>query len=425
MRVSLYIVNFNQFEYLERAIQSAFSQTWKDIEYILVDNNSDSADRVLADLTKRYKFDRVLRRNDSNLKRAANEVLSISTGTYVVRLDADDYLHESAVQLMVEKAKAESADFVSTDYFLVDRTGETIGQFYKNSVIDFAKRPDIPMHGACCLIRTAFLRQNGGYNVDVLMQDGYDVWLALSGVGRGAHINLPLFSYRRHSKNISNDSDKLIEARRAMLTAHCPELPTYSLNYFMRKPLQEALPKAKEIVAGLDSSLLPAPNGIFIHCAGETESISEHWVSGRRVVLVERSDPEMLEKNAIREYLRRFENKRDIVSQFHVCLYFVSSLSKPIVEGVLRTAKMFEADVVHSVRRETMNLYYHDGVGLQPLSDSAHFTSERSIIYKRYPVCDVYRADSLLRLGSHAKIGHFLLQSREIAGDTDHGWDIA
>jgi len=425
MRVTVYILHHNQWKYLDQAVQSVFDQTYDNIEIILVDNNSKDADVFLPDFVGRFKFDKVLHRSDSNLKRAANEVLAVSTGEYVLRLDADDYFHESAVQIMVDKAKAKTTDFVSTDYFMVNDVGETIGQFYKNSIIDFAKRPDVPMHGACCLIRTDFLRASGGYNVGVLMQDGYDVWLALSGIARGEHINLPLFSYRRHSKNISNDSDKLIDARRNILASYCPNLPRYTLSYFTRAPLQVALVAAKELVCIIAQTDALSPNEVVVFCRGEHNSVTQVDLPSGQITVVERSDPEALEKNAVTQCLMDFEATHHTSTPFFACIYQKAALNFPILAGALRSAVTFEADVVHSVRRETMNLYYHDGVGLKPLSDNVMFTNERSIVFKRYPVCDVYRSIRLQNGYSDPKIGHFLLKSDETAVEVNHEWDVA
>lgn len=423
MKVTVYILNHDQWQYLATAIQSVFNQTYANIEIILVDNNSAEADANLSRFAESYPFDRILARKDGNLKRAANEVLSVCKGDYVLRLDADDYLHESAIQLMVEKAAGRAADFVSTDYFFVDDRGETIGQFYKNTAIDFAKRPDIPMHGACCLIRSEFLRGQGGYNVDVLMQDGYDIWLALSGAGKGEHINLPLFSYRRHSKNLSNDSDRLIEARRALLASYCPALPEFTLNYFTRDPLGSITARLETLLSRAGQGLA-RPSSVVAFCGGERNAVSSLKFPTGEVFVVERANPEALEKNAIGQCLKDYHLRTPISARYAVCVY-QPEFSDAVVAGALRSALTFQSHVVHSVRRETMNLYFHDGFGLRPLTENSGFTNERSIIFKRFPVCDVYEVAFLSQFAGSPKIGHFLLKSGETSTENNHEWTVA
>lgn len=424
MRVTVYILHHNQWEYLDTAIRSVLAQTYKDIEVIFVDNNSKERSAKLNAIKDKYAFDRVLERTDSNLKRAANEVLEHCSGDFVLRLDADDFLHEAAVQLMVEKAISSKAQFVSTDYFFVDEEGKISGQFFKNSPVDFSRRPDIPMHGACCLISTAFLRDKGGYVVDVLMQDGFDIWLALGGSSNGQHINLPLFNYRRHGKNLTNDSDLLIGARRALLANHYPEVPEYSLNYFTRAPAADALLAAEKMVGAIEQFAPSSrPSRLNVFSGGDEDRTRDAEAGGRRLALIERASPEALEKNAIAACLANLAAPR--ACRFAVCIFDVGLLSLGIVEGALRSAVAFEADVVHSVRRETMNLYFHDGTGLKPLTESLSFTSERSIIFKRYPVCDVYRTDFLFKHLETPKTVHFLLKSNETTAEANHGWHVA
>lgn len=423
MRVTVYILNHNQWQYLDRAIESVFSQTYRNIEIILVDNGSTDAEIHLPRFAAQYAFDRTLSRKDTNLKRAANEVLAISGGEYILRLDADDFIHESAIQVMVEKARSQLADYVSTDYFFVNDRGETTGQFYKNSAIDFAKRPDIPMHGACCLIRSDFLRDSGGYNVDILMQDGYDIWLALSGTGKGEHINLPLFSYRRHAKNLSNDSDKLIEARRSLLASHCPAIPAFTLNYFTRAPLSTFASRIEPLLAFASRSAA-RPSSVVVFCGGEQNAVSSIDFPSGTATIVERADPEALEKNAVAQCLMDHHRKSHGTAAYAACIYEIP-YNDAVVSGALRSALTFKTDIVHAVRRETMNLFFHDGLGLRPLAENATFTNERSIIFKRYPVCDVYNTEFFSAFGRSPKIGHFLLKSSETTAEANHGWNVA
>ncbi|MCR6672060.1 glycosyltransferase [Devosia ginsengisoli] len=424
MRVTVYILNHNQWQYLDSAIESVFSQTYKNVEIILVDNGSTDVEAQLSRFAAQYAFDRILSRKDTNLKRAANEVLAICEGEYILRLDADDFLHESAIQVMVEKARSQAADYVSTDYFFVNDRGETTSQFYKNSVIDFAKRPDIPMHGACCLIRSDFLRDSGGYNVEILMQDGYDIWLALSGTGKGEHINLPLFSYRRHGKNLSNDSDKLIEARRSLLASHCPAIPAFTLNYFTRAPLSTIVEGIEPLLAFASRSAA-RPSEVVIFCGGERNAISSIDFPSGTATVVERADPEALEKNAVAQCLMDHHRRSGSEVAYAACIYEMAQYNDAVVSGALRSALTFNADIVHSVRRETMNLFFHDGLGLRPLAENATFTNERSIIFKRYPVCDVYSTEFFSVFGRNPKIGHFLLKSSETTAEVNHGWNVA
>ena len=81
-----------------------------------------------------------------------------------MRLDADDYLDENALEIMFNKIKNDKKlGLVFPDYYLIDE---------KNNLIELVRRHDFkkvklfdqPAHGACTLIRKEILKLLDGYN---------------------------------------------------------------------------------------------------------------------------------------------------------------------------------------------------------------------------------------------------------------------
>jgi glycosyltransferase involved in cell wall biosynthesis len=101
--VSVIVVNYNYGRFLKQVVDSIFEQTYPNIECIVVDNAStdESAD-VLQDIAKENPGAKILRRNDNGGQSlASKEGFEVSTGEYVVFLDADDYLLASFVETHV------------------------------------------------------------------------------------------------------------------------------------------------------------------------------------------------------------------------------------------------------------------------------------------------------------------------------------
>ena len=100
-----------------------------------------------------------------------------------------------------------------SDYFTVDTEGKILKLSHRH---DFSKNLllDQPAHGACSLIRKQALIQVGGYSEEISCQDGWDVWLKIINLYNVSNINLPLFFYRKHGKNFTNNSQKLFNARK-------------------------------------------------------------------------------------------------------------------------------------------------------------------------------------------------------------------
>jgi hypothetical protein len=92
--VSVVIVNYNYGRYLEEAVASVFSQTYANVECVIVDNAStDETPKVLAHLCERYPQLIIVRRTSNNGQTAASlDGFARTTGHYVIFLDADDVL---------------------------------------------------------------------------------------------------------------------------------------------------------------------------------------------------------------------------------------------------------------------------------------------------------------------------------------------
>ena len=96
-----------------------------------------------------------------------------------MRLDADDYLDENALELMYKKISSDiNIGLVFPDYYLVDEKKNLIEMIRRH---DFSKVElfDQPAHGACTLIRKEILVSLNGYNELYNCQDGWDIWLRL------------------------------------------------------------------------------------------------------------------------------------------------------------------------------------------------------------------------------------------------------
>jgi glycosyltransferase involved in cell wall biosynthesis len=92
--VSVIVINFNYGRYLREAVRSVLTQTYPEIECIIVDNAStDESAIVLDELARQHSGVIILRRPDNaGMCAAAVEGFEASSGQYVIFLDADDIL---------------------------------------------------------------------------------------------------------------------------------------------------------------------------------------------------------------------------------------------------------------------------------------------------------------------------------------------
>ena len=218
--VTIYIPSRNYGKYLGQAIKSVENQTYKDWELIIIDEDSKDNTYEVAEASFKRNYEKIkLLKNNKplGLQRAANKVLELANGKYMMRLDADDWLDENALSCMVKKLENNpDSVMVFSGYFYTDEEGNVIGTEIKHSLSgsDLMRHP--PPHGACTMFKTRSLKSAGGYLESANAQDGWDLWYKLIGKSNVEVISIPLFYYRQHNLSLSKDNSKLLNARKVI-----------------------------------------------------------------------------------------------------------------------------------------------------------------------------------------------------------------
>lgn len=215
--VTIYIPCRNYGRFLRQCVRSVFDQLYKNWEVIIVDEGSDdNSVEVAEELCRIYPDKTRLLKNEKpiGLQRLANRVLGLANGKYMVRLDADDWLDESAILLMVAKLEATpSIGLVYGNYFYTDPNGEILGIERRRKLGCEDMVGHLPPHGACTMFRTRSLKAVGGYSEDVNAQDGWELWYKLYDRIGAASLDVPIFYYRQHGDSLSRDMSRLLIAR--------------------------------------------------------------------------------------------------------------------------------------------------------------------------------------------------------------------
>jgi len=100
--VSIITPSYNQGKYIEETILSVLNQTYKNIEYIVVDGGS--TDNTLAVIDKyRDKISCVISETDEGQTDAINKGFKIAKGELVGWINSDDILYPDCVEKIVDK----------------------------------------------------------------------------------------------------------------------------------------------------------------------------------------------------------------------------------------------------------------------------------------------------------------------------------
>ena len=111
--VSVIIPIYNVEKYLRQCIDSVLSQTYGDLEIILVDDGSpDKCGEICDEYALKDSRISVIHKENGGLSDARNAGLKAAQGEYIYFLDSDDYIRKDAMQLLVNTAEKEKADII-------------------------------------------------------------------------------------------------------------------------------------------------------------------------------------------------------------------------------------------------------------------------------------------------------------------------
>jgi glycosyltransferase involved in cell wall biosynthesis len=111
--VTIGITTYNAAETLERAIESALSQTWKPVEIIIVDDcSTDSTGALLKRLAHDFPQVRILfNTTNGGVAIARNKILDEARGDFVVFFDDDDESFSDRIEKQVRRIVKYEEDF--------------------------------------------------------------------------------------------------------------------------------------------------------------------------------------------------------------------------------------------------------------------------------------------------------------------------
>lgn len=120
--VSIVVPVYNVELYVDRCVRSIISQTYKNIDIVLVDDGStDSSGEKCDHLAASDSRIRVIHQRNLGLPGARQTGVRFARGEYVVFVDSDDWIANELISLCVTKAFKDRSDIVYYDYI---RTGD-------------------------------------------------------------------------------------------------------------------------------------------------------------------------------------------------------------------------------------------------------------------------------------------------------------
>ncbi len=199
--ITVLVAAYNVEKYIGRAIRSILNQSLDRSTYEIIVINDGSTDRTKFALEV-FEDEILLYNNKKQLGLPASLNIGIkkAKGQFLVRLDGDDYVSSDFLKILdMHLHMNEDIDAIACDYYLVD------DNLHRIRHCNCLEEPI-----ACgIMFRIEQIIDIGLYDEDFLCKEDEDIRLRFLNKYNIERVKLPLYRYRRHENNMTNDLIKL------------------------------------------------------------------------------------------------------------------------------------------------------------------------------------------------------------------------
>jgi glycosyltransferase involved in cell wall biosynthesis len=183
MKVSIITVCLNSVHTIDDTIKSVLSQSFKDIEHIVVDGGSNDG---TLNILSRYKgkISRIISEPDKGIYDAMNKGIKAATGDIIGILNSDDYYSDRfRIEKIVKEMTEKSVDSCHGDVVFVRRDEpDRIVRYWSEGQFSMRKFKMgwMPYHGTF-YVKSKVFKQYGLYREDFPLAADYELMLRFLG----------------------------------------------------------------------------------------------------------------------------------------------------------------------------------------------------------------------------------------------------
>ncbi|MBI2413180.1 MAG: glycosyltransferase [Deltaproteobacteria bacterium] len=228
-KVSVVTATYNRADYLPLAIESVLGQTYRDIEYHIIDDGSRDdtrkvVERYLGDGRVRYYY-----QENRGQSAARNLGIRNSTGDFICFLDSDNIREPDKMEMQIRILDEDpDVDIVYGDGQCIDEQGRFISvptaKKYSGSITEKLLISNFITNNTVMCRKKCFAEM-GGFDEGLRYAEDYDLWLRFSTRYRFHYLPEKIARYRVWGNRLSEDTGNVFKANRLILERFLEQYP--------------------------------------------------------------------------------------------------------------------------------------------------------------------------------------------------------
>lgn len=225
--ISVVMPVYNAEKYLDEAIQSILTQTYKNFEFIIInDGSSDNSLKIIEKYKNEDERIVLISRENKGLITSLNAGIEYARGKYIARMDADDISLSQRFEKQIELMEKENLDICGGDYLSIDIQGNLQSlnltpRTHELCTVSLLSK--VPFAHPTVMIRKEFLDKNYlkyGQSQYKKAED-LDLWIRMHEKGaKFGNVYEIIFKYRVLENSLSKVNDRNIRKETKEMLNH-------------------------------------------------------------------------------------------------------------------------------------------------------------------------------------------------------------
>lgn len=206
-KTSVVMSVYNGERYLREAVDSILNQTFRDFEFLIVnDGSTDGTEKILR-CYRDFRIKIVNNERNIGLTKSLNKGLKLAKGEYIARQDADDISLPQRLEKQVKFLDTHRhVALIGSPFLVINEDGKILGVqtvLLLNEEIQKRLLKDNAFGHGTSMFRKDCLDKIGLYREEFKSAQDYDLWLRISERYNVANIAEPLYKWRISLSSVS------------------------------------------------------------------------------------------------------------------------------------------------------------------------------------------------------------------------------